>query len=45
MAVSYTHLLTAVPANIVQGIGGLVIYFVIGYARKKGKVYKDISVR
>lgn len=30
----------SVPSNIVQGIGGIVIYFVVGLALEKGKVYR-----
>lgn len=42
---SFMISLTSVPSNIVQGVGGLVIYFVVGYALNKANVFKFISVK
>lgn len=35
--------LTSVPSNMVQGIGGLIIYIVIGIALDKAKIYKYLT--
>lgn len=42
---SFATSLLSVPENIVQGIGGMIIYFVIGYAFKKIKIYKYIAIK
>lgn len=42
---SFAISLLSVPENIVQGVGGMVIYFVIGYAFKKIKLYKYITIK
>ena len=42
---SFAVALTSVPSNIVQGAGGLIIYFVVGYALNKAKIYRVISVK
>ena len=42
---SFAVALTSVPSNIVQGVGGLGIYLVIGAALNKAKIYKVLSVK
>lgn len=42
---SFSVALLSVPENIIQGVGGMIIYFVIGYAFKKIKIYKYITVK
>lgn len=42
---SFAVALTSVPSNVVQGVGGLVIYLVIGTALNKAKIYKLLSVK
>ncbi|MCJ7855220.1 ECF transporter S component [Lachnospiraceae bacterium NSJ-143] len=40
---SFAVALTSVPSNIVQGIGGLIIYYVIGFAFEKAKIFKLLN--
>jgi Predicted membrane protein len=42
---SFAVALTSVPSNIVQGVGGFVIYMVIGAALNKAKIYKLLPVK
>lgn len=42
---SFAVALTSVPSNVVQGIGGFVIYLVMGAALNKAKLYKVLSVK
>ncbi|MCI8342390.1 MAG: ECF transporter S component [Firmicutes bacterium] len=42
---SFAVALTSVPSNAVQGVGGLVIYIVIGYALDKAKIYRFLHVK
>jgi len=42
---SFAVALTSVPSNIVQGVGGFVIYLVIGAALNKAKIYRLLSVK
>jgi len=42
---SFLVALTSVPANLLQAIGGFILFIVIGTALNKGKIYKYISVK
>lgn len=41
---SFAVAATSIPENMVQGGAGLVIFFVVGYAFYKAKIYRYISV-
>lgn len=36
---SFLVSLTSVPSNIIQGVGGLILYFIVGFAFYKAKLY------
>ena len=42
---SFAVSLASVPANVVQGAGGLIIFIVIGYALDKAEIYKYLNAK
>lgn len=42
---SFVVALTSIPENIFQGVAGMIIFYVVGAAFYKAKIYKIVTVR